>query len=218
MSRHPATKSLLSYEHLRPEYAELWKRVNTPEGFTPPGKVSLFEEARGQVALFIQPDAKKHFVEVERLTGVPWFVTAIILTLEAGSPPNFHAWLHNGDPMFDHAGHPRRTVNVPAHRPPNPKCSWEGGAVDCYGHERFIDLKDWCPELVAWVLESMNGFGYREYHHIRSPYLWGGTCVQQIGKYDRDRHFNKHKWDSQIGGMALLAALMKTYPEEGKFS
>jgi lysozyme family protein len=36
---------------------------------------------------------------------VPWFVTGIVLTREAGSPPNFHAWLHNGDPMFDRLLH-----------------------------------------------------------------------------------------------------------------
>jgi lysozyme family protein len=65
---------------------------------------------------------------------------------------------------------------------------------------------------VAWLLEKFNGFGYREYHHIPSPYLWGGTVVQKPGKYVRDKHYDPTVMDEQIGGMALLAALMQLDP------
>ncbi len=196
----------LTFDALRPEYEELWDIINRPGGLT--RVADTMHEAEAIVA----PDARSRFAAVERRTGVPWFVTGIVLTREAGSPPNFHAWLHNGDPMFDHSGAPRQTVNVPAHRPPDPAVSWEDGAVDAYEIEGLVDA-DWSPALAAWLLEKFNGFGYRLYHHIRSPYVWGATTVQQRGKYTADRVWDPAVMDLQIGGMALLAALMTHDPE-----
>jgi lysozyme family protein len=145
----------LSFEALQPEYEELWARVNTAAGLT------RIHETMGEANAIVAPAAKAHFQAVEELTSVPWFVTGIVLTREAGSPPNFHAWLHNGDPMFDHNGHPRQTVKVPAHRPPNPAVTWEDGAVDAYSIEGLLHKKDWSPAFVAWLLEKFNGWGYR---------------------------------------------------------
>jgi lysozyme family protein len=196
----------LAFPSLRPEYESLWAAVLRPGGLTRPA--ATLREAGAIMA----PEARARFLAVERRTGVPWFVTGIVLTREAGSPPNFHAWLHNGDPMFDHGGRPRRTVNVPAHRPPDPAVSWEDGAVDAYEIEGLLHAP-WSPARVAWLLEKFNGFGYRLYHHIRSPYVWGATCVQQRGKYTADRRFDPSVMDPQIGGMALLAALMEREPE-----
>jgi lysozyme family protein len=196
----------LTFDALRPEYEELWGIVNKPGGLT------RITETMRQANAIIAPAAKARFQAVEKRTGVPWFVTGIVLTREAGSPPNFHAWLHNGDPMFDHDGLPRQTVNVPARRPPDPAVSWEDGAVDAYELEGLVDAQ-WSPALVAWLLEKFNGFGYRLYHHIRSPYLWGATTVQQRGKYAADRRWDPAIMDPQIGGMALLAALMTREPE-----
>jgi len=192
----------LTFDSLRPEYEHLWRTINLPGGLT-----RVAATAREADAI-MAADARARFLAVERRTGVPWFVTGIVLTREAGSPPNFHAWLHNGDPMFDHNGIARQTVNVPAHRPPDPAVSWEDGAVDAYQIEGLIGA-DWAPARVAWLLEKFNGFGYRVYHHIRSPYLWGATSVQQRGKYTADRRWVPAIMDPQIGGMALLAALMR---------
>ncbi len=196
----------LAFEALRPEYEELWDTINHPGGLT--RIPETMREADAVMAL----DARARFAAVERRTGVPWFVTGIVLTREAGSPPNFHAWLHNGDPMFDHNGRSRQTVNVPAHRPPDPSVSWEDGAVDAYEIEGLLDTS-WSPALVAWLLEKFNGFGYRLYHHVRSPYVWGATVAQQRGKYTADRVWDPTVMDPQIGGMALLAALMTRDPE-----
>jgi lysozyme family protein len=198
----------LTFDALRPEYEELWDIISRPGGLT-----RLPATLREAEAIMV-PQARARFLAVERRTGVPWFVTGIVHTREAGSPPNFHAWLHNGDPMFDHHGAPRQTVNVPAHRPPDPAVSWEDGAVDAYRIESLTDA-EWSPALVAWVIEKFNGFGYRLYHHIRSPYLWGATSVQQRGKYTADRHFDPAVMDGQIGGMAVLAALLAREPEAG---
>jgi lysozyme family protein len=196
----------LTFTALRPEYERLWRIVIRPGGLT--RRAAAMREAEAIMA----PAARTRFLAVERRTGVPWFVTGIVLTREAGSPPNFHAWLHNGDPMFDHNGVARRTVNVPAHRPPDPAVSWEDGAVDAYAIEGLIGA-DWPPARVAWLLEKFNGFGYRLHHRIRSPYLWGATAVQQRGKYTADRRWDPAVMDPQIGGMALLAALMTCEPE-----
>ena len=193
----------LSFDALRPEYETLWSRVSAPGGLLKSA------QARAQAVEIIAWKAQDRFLIVQQRTGVPWFVTGIILTREAGSPPNFHAWLHNGDPMVDHEGRPRQTVHVPAHRPPNPDCTWEDGAADAYTCEGLTGKTDWSPAYVAWLLEKYNGFGYREYHHIPSPYLWGGTIVQQRGKYVRDRQYDPDVMDEQIGGMAILAALMQ---------
>ncbi len=196
----------LTFAALQGEYEHLWTKVIAPGGLTRP------HEARDEAAAITAPHAKTMFQLVEQRTGVPWFVTGIIITREAGSPPNFHAWLHNGDPMFDHDGRSRQTVHVPAKRPPNPRVSWEDGAVDAYAIEGLIHRNDWSAALVAWVLEKFNGWGYREYRGIPSPYLWGGTVVQKPGKYTADRVFDKSVMDTQIGGMALLAALMQIDP------
>ena len=200
----------LTFEALRPEYEDLWAIVTEPGGLT------RVPETQRQAYAIAAPGARRRFRAVETRTGVPWFVTGIILTREAGSPPNFHAWLHNGDPMFDHNGFARQTVNVPAHRPPNPALSWEDGAVDAYAIEGLLNKTDWSPALVAWLLEKFNGFGYRLYHHVRSPYLWGATSVQQRGKYTADRRWDPTVMDPQIGGMALLAALIEREPGIGR--
>jgi lysozyme family protein len=195
-----------TFDSLCPEYEGLWSVINQPGGLT--RLAATMREADAIMA----PAARARFLAVERRTGVPWFVTGIVLTREAGSPPNFHAWLHNGDPMFDHTGAARQTVNVPAHRPPDPAVSWEDGAVDAYAIEGLIDAA-WSPARVAWLLEKFNGFGYRLHHHIHSPYLWGATSVQQRGKYTADRRWDPSVMDPQVGGMALLAALMTREPE-----
>jgi lysozyme family protein len=193
----------LTFDALRPEYEELWGIVNKPGGLT------RITETMRQANAIIAPAAKARFQAVEKRTGVPWFVTGIVLTREAGSPPNFHAWLHNGDPMFDHDGLPRQTVNVPARRPPDPAVSWEDGAVDAYSIEGLLQKNDWSPAFVAWLSEKFNGWGYRLYHHVRSPYVWGATVAQQRGKYTSDRVWDATVMDTQIGGMALLAALIQ---------
>ena len=202
----------LAFEALRPDYESDWSKSTQPNFLTKP------HETLREAAEITHPDARARFDEVERRTGVPWFVTGIVLTREAGSPPNFHAWLHNGDPMRDHLGRPRQTVNVPRGRPPNPDCSWEDGAVDAYEIEQLVHKKDWSPAFVGWLLEHFNGWGYRIYHNTASPYLWGSTIIQKPGKYTRDRVWDPTVMDTQVGGMALLAALMRIDPEGVKFA
>lgn len=202
----------LTFDVLRPDYESDWSKSAQPNFLTQP------HETLKEAAAITEPAARARFAEVERRTGVPWFVSGIIITREAGSPPNFHAWMHNGDPMRDHLGHARQTVNVPRGRPPNPDCTWEDGAVDAYEVEHLVGKKDWTPAYVAWLLEKFNGFGYRVQHNMASPYVWGATIIQQRGKYTHDRVFDPTVMDTQVGGMALLAALMRIAPDEVKFT
>ena len=71
----------LTFDALRPEYEELWSTVNKPGGLT------RITETIRQANAIAAPAAKARFQAVEKRTGVPWFVTGIVLTREAGSPP-----------------------------------------------------------------------------------------------------------------------------------
>jgi lysozyme family protein len=73
----------LTFAALRPEYEELWDIILRPGGLT--RLAATLREAEAIMA----PDARARFTAVEKRTGVPWFVTGIVLTREAGSPPNF---------------------------------------------------------------------------------------------------------------------------------
>ncbi|MGZ3675736.1 MAG: hypothetical protein ACXVCO_15630 [Ktedonobacterales bacterium] len=186
-----------SFATLAPEYRALWAKM----------KVTKPEAAKAQAKRVLL--GKSRYKEVERTTGVPWFVVGVLHLRE--SDANFQTWLHNGDRMRNANGQPVRTHNVPTGRPPNPRCTWEEGAYDALVTcEHFDQIKDWNPARVAYVSEKFNGFGYRNPSiDIPSPYLWGGTSVQKRGKYVADRQYNANVMDPQVGTMAVLKALME---------
>lgn len=187
----------LSFEALEGDYASKWRKMRLAPHFAAGAQNEAKRIAGNRVQYSI--------VQVQ--TKVPWYVTGLIHLREANL--NFHAWLYNGDPMMDHRLHPVQTVHVPYHRPPNPAVSWSVGAVDAL-QEINVAQQDWewTPERCAWVFERMNGFGYREWHHIPSPYLWGGTSVQEPGKYTRDKHFDPNVMDEQLGTMGILKFIL----------
>lgn len=191
-----------SFEALKDEYLDLWDRM----------KVLKVNEANSQARRIITPAAKSIYKAVEVTTGVPWFVIGCLHMRESNG--RFDTWLHNGDPMRRN-GVPVRTVNVPAHRPPDPNVSWETGAYDALVVCEHLDLiKDWGPEHVAYAAEKFNGFGYRHpSRNIPSPYLWGGTSVQKRGKFVRDGFYDPNVMDSQLGAMAVLKQIMELDPD-----
>jgi lysozyme family protein len=148
------------------------------------------------------------YAEIQKRTGVPDFVTAIIHMRESNW--NFGTWLHNGDPMRDRNGRPIRTVRVPAGRPPNPAVSFDEGAYDAFVTIKGFDkIKVWGVAIIAYINESYNGFGYRHpARNIPSPYLWGGTNRQKRGKFIRDGVYDANTWDSQLGVMAVLKEIV----------
>jgi lysozyme family protein len=144
---------------------------------------------------------KARYRAIEARTGVPWFVVGCLHMRESNG--NFNTYLGNGQPLN------RRTTIVPKGR--GPFQSFEDGAYDALVTVEHLDeITEWGPEHVAYAMEKFNGFGYRHpSRNIPSPYLWGGTSVQQRGKFVRDGVYDPAVMDSQLGGMAVLKQIME---------
>ncbi len=141
------------------------------------------------------------YKEIQRLTGVPIVVIAAIHEREgAGS---FTTYLGNGQALN------RRTTIVPIGR--GPFNSFVDGAVDALVLEGYTTLAPWTIEKALWAFEKFNGFGYR-FKHLNSPYVWGATNHQQVGKYVADNVFDPNVWDTQIGAAAMMKALVEEDP------
>lgn len=188
-----------TFARLQPEYAALWARMTVLRG----------TEAAGQAQKIIAH--KDRYKALAARTGVAWPLLGCLNIRESSG--SFVAWLHNGDPMR-RGGRPVQTVHVPAHRPPNPDCSWEDGGVDAITICDHITRRDqWTIELCAYVAEGYNGWGYRNpSRNIPSPYLWGGTSVQRPGKFVRDGVYDRSVMDDQIGVMAIIHQIIALDP------
>lgn len=151
---------------------------------------------------------KSIYQAIEKATGVPWYMIAVIHRRENIS---FKSYLGNGQSLA------RRTTIVPKNRGPFKKAnvSWEeaffNGAVDALTYEGYTKIKDWRLEKVLFFLEPFNGLGYF-YHGIPSPYIFGGTNIQMRGKYVRDGVFDRRYWDTQPGCAPMLYMIAKGDP------
>ena len=141
------------------------------------------------------------YENVSAILTVPWYVIAVIHSLEAGL--NFNCHLHNGDPLTG------RTIHVPAGRPVfgNPPFSWEISAIDALRLEGLDHWTDWSLPGISYKLERYNGIGYRA-HGTNSPYLWGGSNMYISGKYIADNVFSPSAVSKQIGGLVLIKCMM----------
>ena len=187
-----------TFAALRGEYTALWRQLSADQ--TRAGEFLVI--ARRMNA------GMASYRAVEELTGVPASVIAVIHERESAG--NFTTHLHNGDPLR------ARTVHVPAGRPPtgSPPFTWTDSAVDALCYEDLDKIAGgggWSVERACFVLEGYNGFGYRA-RGLRSPYLWGGTNLQQPGKYVADGRFDAAVLDRQPGCMPLLQKLWSLDP------
>jgi lysozyme family protein len=181
-----------SYDELRPEYHELWSRM----------------EINASAAASVDADARRIvsnraiYMQVTAIGGVPYPVVGVLHTREASG--NFHCHLHNGDPLS------ARTVHVPKGRPlaGNPPFTWMESAADALALDHLTEQKDWSIEHAAFMIELYNGFGYRA-HGIHSPYLWSGSNEYSVGKYVADGKFSSTEVDRQIGCMPILKRIME---------
>jgi lysozyme family protein len=178
---------------LRDEYSLLYSRmVLRPERV--PDIARIYSK-------ITSPTARQSYLEVEEKTGVPWFVVAIIHNLEASG--RFDRHLHNGDPLTG------PTTHVPAKRPSSEqrKYTWVESAIDALRLKK-LDKRSrdqWTLSDIAFVLESYNGFGYRNrYPHVKSPYLWSFSNIYTCGKYIQDSRFSETAVSQQCGAMPLL--------------
>lgn len=152
------------------------------------------------ILLLIHKNTDK-YKEVEQLTTVPWYVTAVIHYRE--SSLNFSRHLHNGDKLTD------RTIHVPKGRPltGNPPFTWVESAVDALKLKSYHTCTDWSIENTLNLLERYNGLGYKK-KGLPSPYLWSWSSLYHKGKYVADGKFDPNYVDEQCGGAILLKLLI----------
>lgn len=171
--RHP-------FEILRPEYSQLLSAmVIRPE----------CREAVDRTAVRLI-GFKTRFEAVTAKNGVPAVFIASSCEREDGCDftknPAQGAPLTRISPIIPHNG-PFRT--------------WLDAAIAAY-HLNGLDqvgANNWTWELICFYGEIFNGFGYRDVHHMHTPYLWGGTNIQTIGKYMVDGKFDPLHMDEQLG-------------------
>jgi lysozyme family protein len=144
---------------------------------------------------------KGRYEKVEAETRVPWYIVAVIHSLEGDL--DFSTHLHNGDSLS------HRTKNVPAGRPAagSPPFTWEESAVDALQFDHLTSHQDWTLPGSLGALECYNGIGYRN-HNIPSPYLWSFSNQYARGKFDSDGHFNSDLVSAQCGAAVLLKAMV----------
>lgn len=183
---HPFTELRAEYEH---DLAIL--RVTKPE------------EVDQIARRLMRGDAIPQYAAVQKALGIPIVVQAAICERESGA--DFSKSPAQGDPWN------RVSKNVPRGKGPYP--SWYAAAFDSFHNIDHLDdnSAQWEMPYAMWKWEGYNGFGYRS-HRIRSPYLVGGTNLQQDGKYDSDGHFNAGMKDTQIGTVPVALRMIELMP------
>jgi len=187
-----AARSTINFPDVKDEYTGLWAEMAIRREKLP--------EIDGIVRRIVQH--KDRYQAVERLTNVPWYVIAVLHSLEASG--RFDRHLHNGDPLT------ARTVQVPAGRPRSgtPPFTWEQSAVDALDYDGLSHVTDWSIEHMAYLFEGFNGWGYRRFHpHVKSPYLWSYSNHYTKGKYVADGRWSETAVSRQSGTMVLLKRL-----------
>jgi lysozyme family protein len=171
---------------LKAANAQRWAKAKVTRNFT--------SVARG----LVDPQAKARYQAVEKRTGVPWFIIAVIHERECSQ--NWKGSLAQGDPWD------RVSVHVPTGR--GPFKSWEDCAVDALVNcaPYASRNKDWSIGGALTLLEQYNGLGYAA-RRVPSPYIWSGTDQYKSGKYVRDHVYDANVIDVQLGCAGLLLAM-----------
>lgn len=166
-----------------------------------PGRI---HEVDAVATKLLRLERSGHYRLVSAATGIPQPWIAASFEREASS--DFRLSPAQGDP-WDHV-----SVHVPKGRGPYP--SWQAAAGDTYARQGLADKPSgtWTWAYACFEGECMNGFGYRDYHHMRTPYLWGATNMQQAGKYTGDGHFDASAWDRQIGMIPIMMRMAELDP------
>jgi lysozyme family protein len=146
---------------------------------------------------------KSRYVAVEKTTGVPWFIVAVIHEREASQ--RFDTQLGQGDPLN------RVSTHVPKGR--GPFSSWEQGAYDALVRcaPYASRWQDWSPGGALTLLEQYNGLGYAGKGRP-SPYVWAGTNQYVSGKYVADGVYDATAVDKQLGCAGLIIAMQAMDP------
>lgn len=159
-------------------------------------------KAADQVVAKIKKNRSRYEEISQKLGGnIPWQFIAVIHNRE--SSMNFTRHLHNGDSLQ------KQTWRVPAGRPRYSKgpFTFEESAVDALKMKNLHRIKHWSIGRTLYELERYNGFGYRLYRNVLSPYLWAGSQHYTRGKYVKDGKYSSTTVDRQLGVCILLHKL-----------
>ena len=186
----------MNYSQIWPRYAGYWDTMTVNSD-----RSQIFA-TQAQFAIA----HKDIYSNLESKTGVPWAMLAVIHRRE--SDANFNTYLGNGDPLS------RRTVNVPAGRGPflGPNAFVAGG-VDAIKVEGWSMIRDWRLEKQLYYCLLFNGVGSEAFNPPHpSSYVWGGTNIQQPGKWIRDHVWSSTVMDVQPGCAPLLKQISELDP------
>ncbi|MDB5612066.1 MAG: hypothetical protein JWP25_8966 [Bradyrhizobium sp.] len=148
-------------------------------------------------------NAVAQYMRVQEAIGIPIPVQHSICTRESNA--DFSRSPAQGD-RWD-----RVSVNVP--RGIGPFNSWYDAAIYSWTKAdklNVLSVPAWFMAYAMWKDEAYNGFGYRS-HGVRSPYLVGGTNLQQIGRYAGDSNWVE-EWDTQIGTVPVMLRMIELMP------
>lgn len=182
-----------TYRSMWPIYAKQWDRMTINAKRT-----AEFIGVAGRLI-----DRKSIYLPVEKATGVPWAMIAVIDERESGARGGV---LHNGEMIV---GTGRKTKLVPAGR--GPFKTWLEAAIDAVTMpgKAWDKIIDWRLEKVIYRLESFNGWGYY-WHGVPSAYIWSGSNIYKSGKYifDGPKGWRANVVDVQLGCAPLLKSMM----------
>jgi len=178
-----------SWNELRPKYQKWLENV----------KVYKYNTANLEAHVIVP--LMSMYTQIAAETNVPATWIAAINYRESAN--SLHRYFGNGDPIS------HTTVHVPKGR--GPFKTWKAGCLDALHMMGLVGLTNWTLDWFCYQAERFNGFGY-EMHGKASSYVFGGTSVQQRGKYDADGHWNPDLMDSQLGVLPIYFALAKIYP------
>ena len=160
----------------------------------------------------IRPEALVNFGAIMTALQIPEVVQAPICEREDGC--DFTKNPGQGDPLT----HP--STHVPKGRPPlgappndHFPVSWIFAATDAFTvcDRLNVNSAPWSLPYACFKFEGYNGFGYRA-HGIRTPYVVGGTNLQQPGKYVADSVFDPNHMDTQLGTLPIMMRMIELMP------
>jgi lysozyme family protein len=154
-------------------------------------------------------DAKFRYQALEKATGVPWFVVAVIHEREASQ--RWTAQLGQGDPLNEVSRHDPQGrgpfLTHPGDVPGND--AFHRGALDALINcgPWAARWKDWTPGGACTLLEEYNGLGYAAMG-VPSAYVWSGSDQYVSGKYVADHVYRASAVDVQEGCAPLISRMM----------
>lgn len=186
----------MNLNQLKASYEQMWANCTI--------QPSMVAELTQVCTKLMDQQHKGAYQAVEKITGVPWFVIAVIHEREASG----HWWasIAQGDPWN------RLSTHIPKNR--GPFKSWQDAAIDALKNcpPFMAKNQDWSAGGTLIHLVQYNGLGYEFKHNEWSPYIWAATNHQERGKYVADGHYDPSAWDAQLGCAAMLKRMFELDP------